>query len=93
MHGAVAAKDERGIGLVGGIESASEPQSKGLPRAQPTGPLHHPVTCTCDQRPFVGAQSWGTLLLSSVQPIGRIMPSTKESSCGKPFYRLLLFCS
>jgi hypothetical protein len=31
MHGAVAAKDERRIGLVGGIEFASEPQSKNLP--------------------------------------------------------------
>jgi hypothetical protein len=31
MNGAVAAKDERRIGPVGGIEFASEPQSRGPP--------------------------------------------------------------
>jgi hypothetical protein len=31
INGAVAAKDERRIGPVGGIEFASEPQSKSLP--------------------------------------------------------------
>ena len=66
---------------------------KFFDRAQPRGPLYHPVTSTCDRRTIISAQSWGTLLLSSVQPIGRIMHSTKEPSCGKPFYRLLLFCS
>jgi hypothetical protein len=70
---------------LGSFACASVPQSKGLPRAKPRGPLYQLVTFTCDHRPFVGASPGSLSLCPRANPIGGIVHST-----GRPICALLL---